>query len=156
MRSLDSRSRLGSLVVAGVLTVLVAAPAIAGNPQGPKGSVDVQLLGINDFHGNLEPPAGSSGRILTETGNVDAGGVEYLATHVKALEATKGDTSGEALVNAMKGMAWTSPRGPMSIDRETRDVIQNVYVRRVERVDGQLWNVEFQTTSAVKDPGKQK
>ena len=54
----------------------------------------------------------------------------------------------------MKGMAWESPRGPMSIDRETRDVIQNVYVRRVERVDGQLWNVEFQTVSAVKDPGE--
>ena len=85
------------------------------------------------------------------------GGYDGLHMIYKALEATKGDTNGEALVNAMKGMAWESPRGPISIDRETRDVIQNVYVRRVERgADGQLWNVEFQTVTAVKDPGKQK
>jgi branched-chain amino acid transport system substrate-binding protein len=85
------------------------------------------------------------------------GGYDGMHLIYKALEATKGNTSGEALVEAMKGMAWESPRGPMSIDRETRDVIQNVYVRRVERgADGQLWNVEFQTVTAVKDPGKQK
>jgi branched-chain amino acid transport system substrate-binding protein len=84
------------------------------------------------------------------------GGYDGMHLIYKALEATKGNTSGEALVNAMKGMAWESPRGPMSIDRDTRDVIQNVYVRRVERRDGQLWNIEFQTVSAVKDPGKQK
>ena len=85
------------------------------------------------------------------------GGYDGIHLIYKALEATKGDTSGERLVEAMKGMSWESPRGPMSIDRETRDVIQNVYVRRVERgADGQLWNVEFQTVNAVKDPGKQK
>ena len=85
------------------------------------------------------------------------GGYDGMHLIYKALEATKGDTNGEALINAMKGMAWESPRGPISIDRETRDVIQNVYVRRVERgADGQLWNVEFQTVTAVKDPGKQK
>jgi branched-chain amino acid transport system substrate-binding protein len=85
------------------------------------------------------------------------GGYDGMHLIYKALEATKGNTSGEALVEAMKGMAWESPRGPMSIDRETRDVIQNVYIRRVERgADGQLWNVEFQTVTAVKDPGKQK
>jgi branched-chain amino acid transport system substrate-binding protein len=85
------------------------------------------------------------------------GGYDGMHLIYKALEATKGNTSGEALVEAMKGMAWESPRGPMSIDRDTRDVIQNVYVRRVERgADGQLWNVEFQTVTAVKDPGKQK
>jgi branched-chain amino acid transport system substrate-binding protein len=54
----------------------------------------------------------------------------------------------------MKGMAWESPRGPISIDPETRDIIQNVYVRRVERVDGELYNVEFDTFEAVKDPVK--
>jgi 5'-nucleotidase len=74
--------RLAALVTTGILTAMLAVPVIARN--GPPGSVDVQLLGINDFHGNLEPPAGSSGRI----GTVNAGGVEYLATHVKALEAT--------------------------------------------------------------------
>lgn len=84
------------------------------------------------------------------------GGYDGMHLVYKALEATKGDTSGEALVEAMKGMAWESPRGPVSIDRETRDIIQNVYVRRVERADGQLWNREIQTVNAVKDPGKQK
>jgi branched-chain amino acid transport system substrate-binding protein len=54
----------------------------------------------------------------------------------------------------MKGMAWESPRGPVSIDPETRDIVQNIYVRKVEKVDGELYNVEFATFEAVKDPGK--
>ena len=54
-------------------------------------------------------------------------------------------TDGTKLIDAMKGMSWTSPRGPMSIDPQTRDVIQNVYIRRVERKDGELFNVEFDT-----------
>ena len=56
----------------------------------------------------------------------------------------------------MKGMRWESPRGPISIDPETRDIIQNIYIRNVERKDGQLYNVEFQTFEAVKDFGKIK
>ena len=70
----------------------------------------------------------------------------------KALETTKGNTNGEALINAMKGMAWESPRGPITIDPDTRDPVQNVYMRKVERVGGELWNVEFETHPAVKDP----
>jgi branched-chain amino acid transport system substrate-binding protein len=54
----------------------------------------------------------------------------------------------------MKGMKWESPRGPMSIDPETRDVVHNEYVRKVEKVDGALSNVEFATFEAVKDPLK--
>jgi branched-chain amino acid transport system substrate-binding protein len=72
----------------------------------------------------------------------------------EALKKTKGNTDGETLVNAMKGMSWESPRGPMTIDPQTRDVVQNVYMRKVERVNGQLYNVEFQTVSMVKDPVK--
>ena len=53
---------------------------------------------------------------------------------------------GQALIDAMKGMSWTSPRGPVSIDPQTRDIIQNIYVRKVERKDGELYNVEFATT----------
>ena len=53
-----------------------------------------------------------------------------------------------------KGMTWASPRGPVSIDPATRDIVQNVYIRKVERVDGVLQNVEFDTVPAVKDPGK--
>jgi branched-chain amino acid transport system substrate-binding protein len=51
----------------------------------------------------------------------------------------------------MKGAAWESPRGPMSIDPRSGDVIHNIYVRKVERVNGELQNVEFATFEAVKD-----
>jgi branched-chain amino acid transport system substrate-binding protein len=63
------------------------------------------------------------------------------------------------MLAAMKGMAWESPRGPMSIDPETRDVVHDEYIRRVERVNGQLYNVELSKVEAVKDPvreGKKK
>jgi len=71
----------------------------------------------------------------------------------EALRKTGGDVDGQKLVDAMKGMAWQSPRGPMSIDPATRDVIQNVYIRKVERVNGKLFNVEFATVENVRDPG---
>jgi branched-chain amino acid transport system substrate-binding protein len=79
----------------------------------------------------------------------------YDGTHLiyEALKKTNGVTDGEKLVEAMKGMAWTSPRGPMSIDPATRDVIQNVYIRRCEMVDGHLYNVEFDKVENFKDPG---
>jgi branched-chain amino acid transport system substrate-binding protein len=72
----------------------------------------------------------------------------------EALKKTAGDPGGEAIVAAMKGMAWESPRGPISIDPDTRDIIQDVYIRRVERIDGELYNVEFEKYPAVKDPVK--
>ena len=74
----------------------------------------------------------------------------------EALKKTKGATDGDALVNAMKGMSWISPRGPITIDPETREVIQNIYIRKVERVDGELYNVEFETIPNYKDPSKLK
>jgi len=72
----------------------------------------------------------------------------------EALKKTKGATDGDALVAAMKGLSWISPRGPMTIDPETREVIQNIYIRKVERVDGELYNVEFETIPNFKDPSK--
>jgi branched-chain amino acid transport system substrate-binding protein len=71
-----------------------------------------------------------------------------------ALQKTGGNTNGDALIAAMKGMAWESPRGPIAIDPDTRDIVQTVYIRRVERVDGELYNVEFEQFDAVKDPTK--
>jgi len=79
-------------------------------------------------------------------------GYDGMQLIYKALEKTKGAPNGDALVEAMKGMAWESPRGPISIDPQTRDIVQNIYVRKVERVDGELYNVEFQTFEAVKKP----
>jgi len=74
----------------------------------------------------------------------------------KALEATKGQGGGDALLAAMKGQVFESPRGPVMIDAQTRDIVQDVYIRKVERKDGQLWNVEFDVQKSVKDPGKLK
>jgi len=74
----------------------------------------------------------------------------------EALKKTGGKTDGDAMLAAMKGMAWESPRGPMEIDPRTRDVVQNEYIRRVERVNGELANVEFETYPMVKDPAKER
>ena len=72
----------------------------------------------------------------------------------EALKKTGGKTDGEALANAAKGMKWESPRGPVSIDPETRDIINTVYIRRVEKVNGQVRNVEIAKSENVKDPVK--
>ncbi|MGL5735981.1 MAG: ABC transporter substrate-binding protein [Beijerinckiaceae bacterium] len=74
----------------------------------------------------------------------------------EALKKTNGNTDGEALVAAMKGLSWASPRGPVTVDPETRELIQNIYIRRVERINGELWNTEFETVPQVKDPSKIK
>jgi branched-chain amino acid transport system substrate-binding protein len=80
------------------------------------------------------------------------GGYDGIGLVYKALEKTGGATDGTKLIEAMKGMSWVSPRGPMSIDPDTRDIVQNIYMRKVEKKDGQLWNIEFATIPSVKDP----
>jgi branched-chain amino acid transport system substrate-binding protein len=87
---------------------------------------------------------------------MSVGGYDGMHLIYEALRKANGATDGDALVGMMKGMAWESPRGPISIDPETRDIVQNIYMRRVEKVDGELYNVEFETFVAVKDPGKSK
>ena len=82
------------------------------------------------------------------------GGYDGMRLICAARAKAGSGADGQALVEAMKGMAWESPRGPVTIDPETRDIVQNVYIRAVERVDGQLFNVEFDRIEAVKDPGK--
>jgi branched-chain amino acid transport system substrate-binding protein len=78
----------------------------------------------------------------------------YDGMHViyEALKKTSGSIDGKTLIAAMKGMSWESPRGPMSIDRESGEVVHNIYIRKVEKVDGELRNVEFETFSNVQDP----
>jgi branched-chain amino acid transport system substrate-binding protein len=83
------------------------------------------------------------------------GGYDGMRVIYNALNATKGQ-GGEALLNAMKGQIFESPRGQVLIDAQTRDIVQDIYIRKVERVNGQLWNVEFDSLKAVKDPGKLK
>jgi branched-chain amino acid transport system substrate-binding protein len=84
---------------------------------------------------------------------MSVGGYDGMHAIYAALGKTGGDPDGEKLVAAMKGLSWMSPRGPMTIDAATRDVIQNVYIRKVERVNGKLYNVEFATIENVRDPG---
>ena len=82
------------------------------------------------------------------------GGWDGMHLIYEALKKTKGDTDGEKLIAVAKGMKWESPRGPISIDPETRDIIQTVYIRRVEKVGGVNQNVEFDKVANVKDPVK--
>jgi branched-chain amino acid transport system substrate-binding protein len=82
------------------------------------------------------------------------GGWDGMHAIYEALKKTGGKTDAEALIAAVKGMTWESPRGPISIDPETRDIIQTVYIRRVEKVGGKVVNVEFDKIENVKDPVK--
>jgi branched-chain amino acid transport system substrate-binding protein len=82
------------------------------------------------------------------------GGYDGMNLIYEALKKTGGKTDGDSLIEAIKGMSWESPRGPISIDPQTRDIVQNVYIRKVEKKNGELYNVEFATFPAVKDPVK--
>jgi len=74
----------------------------------------------------------------------------------EALKKTGGKADGDSLIEAAKGMKWESPRGPMMIDPETRDVVEDMYILRVEMVGGQPKNVEFDKVKDVKDPVKER
>jgi branched-chain amino acid transport system substrate-binding protein len=81
------------------------------------------------------------------------GGWDGMQLIAKGLEASKGQ-GGEALLEGMKHASFESPRGPVSIDPATREIVQNMYVRKVEKVNGVLFNVEFDTLAQMKDPAK--
>ena len=86
---------------------------------------------------------------------MSVGGYDGMHLIYEALKKTGGDTDGDKLIAAMKGMSWVSPRGPISIDPDTRDIIQNIYIREGRNgSDGELYNVEFATVPNVKDPAK--
>jgi branched-chain amino acid transport system substrate-binding protein len=87
---------------------------------------------------------------------ISLGGYDGMHLIYAALDKTGGKTDGDALINAMKGMKWESPRGPISIDPDTREIVQNIYMGKVEKVNGQLYTVQFATFEAVKDPLKMK
>ena len=84
------------------------------------------------------------------------GGYDGMNLIYEALKKTGGKADGDSLIEAAKGMSWESPRGPISIDPETRDIIQTVYIRRVEKVGDALVNVEFDKVENVKDPVKER
>jgi len=80
------------------------------------------------------------------------GGWDGMHLIYEALKKTKGKTDGDSLIAVAKGMKWESPRGPISIDPQTRDIVQNVYIRKVEKVGGGVQNVEVDTIKDVNDP----
>jgi len=86
---------------------------------------------------------------------ISLGGYDGMHLIYEALKKTRGNTDGDTMIAAIKGLQWESPRGWMQIDPRTRDVVQNEYIRRVERVNGQLANLEFMTYPMVKDPAKE-
>jgi branched-chain amino acid transport system substrate-binding protein len=124
---------------------------------------DVALGVINSHHYSAAHPGATNKKFVDafQAANkfrpnfMAVGGYDGMRVIYNALNASKGQ-GGEALLNAMKGQLFESPRGPVLIDAQTRDIVQDIYIRKVERKDGQLWNVEFDVLKAVKDPGKLK
>jgi branched-chain amino acid transport system substrate-binding protein len=124
---------------------------------------DAALGVINSHHYSAAHPSAANKKFVEafEKANkfrpnfMAVGGYDGMRVIYNALNATKGQ-GGEALLNAMKGQIFESPRGQVLIDAQTRDIVQDIYIRKVERVNGQLWNVEFDVQKAVKDPGKAK
>ena len=124
---------------------------------------DVALGVISSHHYSADHPSAMNKKFVADfmaankfrPNFMAMGGYDGMRIIYKALEASKG-AGGEALLAGMKGQIFESPRGPVQIDPETRDIVQDVYIRKVEKKDGQLWNVEFDVIKAMKDPGKQK
>ena len=127
---------------------------------------DVALGVVNSHHYSAAHPSAANKKFVEafQAANkfrpnfMAVGGYDGMRVIYKALETTKG-AGGEALLNAMKGQIFESPRGPVLIDGQTRDIVQDVYIRKVERVPAMgngLYNVEFDVIKAVKDPGKAK
>jgi branched-chain amino acid transport system substrate-binding protein len=127
-----------------------------------RGMGDAGLGFITAFHYDHNHQSAKNRKFVTDYNaefkrNPDmfsVGGYDGMHVIYEALKKTKGATDGDALIAAAKGLQWESPRGPMSIDPETRDVVQTVYIRRVEKVNGRLVNVEFDKLENVKDPFK--
>ena len=128
------------------------------------GQGDVMLGVVTAHHYSAAHPSAANKKYVEEFKKannfrpnfISTGGWDGMHLIYEALKKTSGSTDGDALMAAMKGMKWESPRGPISIDPETRDIVQNIYMRKVEKVNGELYNVEFATFEAVKDPLKKK
>ena len=121
---------------------------------------DVALGVITSFHYSAAHPSAENKAYVEAFRKLNGirpnfhslGGYDGMRMIYTALEKTKGGTDGEALMKAMEGQSFESPRGPVTIDPATRDPIQNVYMRKVEKVNGELYSVEFATIPNVKDP----
>lgn len=125
---------------------------------------DAALGTITSHHYSAAHPSAMNKKFVEAIGKAQNGmrpnfmavaGYDGMHVIMEGLKATRG-AGGEALVNAMKGQIFESPRGQVLIDAQTRDIVQDVYLRKVERVNGKLYNVEFDVEKFVKDPGKSR
>lgn len=122
---------------------------------------DVALGVVNAHHYSAAHPSAMNKKFVAdfEAANkfrpnfMAVGGYDGMRVIYKGLEASKG-AGGDALLAGMKGQVFESPRGQVLIDAQTRDVVHDMYIRKVEKKDGQLWNVEFDAIKQMKDPGK--
>jgi branched-chain amino acid transport system substrate-binding protein len=124
---------------------------------------DVALGVVNSHHYSAAHPSPMNRKFVADFQAMNKfrpnfmaiGGYDGMRVIFKGLEASKG-AGGDALLAGMKGQIFESPRGPVLIDAQTRDIVQDMYIRKVERRDGQLWNIEFDAIKQMKDPGKTK
>jgi branched-chain amino acid transport system substrate-binding protein len=124
---------------------------------------DVALGVVNSHHYSAAHPSPTNKKFVADfmaankfrPNFMAVGGYDGMRVIYKGLEASKGQ-GGDALLAAMKGQIFESPRGKVFIDAQTRDIVHDMYIRRVERKDGQLWNIEFDAVKEMKDPGKAK
>jgi branched-chain amino acid transport system substrate-binding protein len=119
---------------------------------------DVSLGVVTSFHYSASHESSLNKRFVEAFGKANSGmrpnfmavgGYDGMQALYKALQATNGQGRGEALVNAMKGLSFESPRGPIQINAQSRDIVQNVYIRKVERKNTQLWNTEIDVSKSV-------
>ena len=121
---------------------------------------DVALGVVNAHHYSAAHPSAVNKKFVADFQAMNkfrpnfmaVGGYDGMRVIFKALETSKG-ARGDALLAAMKGQVFESPRGEVLIDAQTRDVVHDMYIRKVERRDGRLWNIEFDAIKAMKDPG---
>ncbi len=126
------------------------------------GDVGIGIITVSDYDFNHDSPLNHefvkayNEEFHRNPDIYSIGGYDGMHLIYEALKKTGGKADGDSLIEAAKGMSWESPRGPIKIDPETRDIIQNVYIRRVEKVGDALVNVEFDKVEAVKDPVKER
>jgi len=126
---------------------------------------DVALGVVTSYHYSAAHPSAVNKKFVEDFKKANKGmrpnfvavhGYDGMRVIYEALKKTGGKGGGDALVEGMKGQIFESPRGQVLIDAKTRDVVQSVYVRKVERVSGELYNVEFEEQKDVRDPPRSR
>ena len=122
------------------------------------GDVSIGIITVSDYDFNHQSPMNKefvkayNDEFKRNPDFFSIGGYDGAHLIYAVLEKTGGKADGDSLIAAAKGMSWESPRGPIMIDPETRDIVQTVYIRRVEKTPAGLLNVEFDSVPNVKDP----